>query len=145
MHDSGLKLPAVATDDEHFVAFDADRDGSAAAEFARSISIGLCRVVFGDVLQAVNVKHDRRSPGTGGELPMDLSLSVRPVFLIAAGDVSVAMVDFFGAATDGFVQVWRWLRLGLGKALRMRLRVGFHWRILLLRSCTNSGRNSFPW
>ena len=32
-----------------------------------------------------------------------------PVFHVAAGNASVAVVDFFGAAADGFVQVGGWI------------------------------------
>src|SRR5450432_1028980 len=113
VHDSGFEFPAVAADDEHLVAFDADGNGSAAVEFARSIAIGVGRVVFGDVLQEVHVDDDGGTAGAG-KLVKDFRFGLRPVFPITAWEVSVAVVDFFRAATDGLVKIWRWRVLGCG-------------------------------
>src|SRR5450755_53769 len=111
VHDSGFEFPAVAADDEHLVAFDADGNGSAAVEFATGIAIGVGRVVFGDVLQAVHVDDDGGTAGAG-KLVKNFGFGLRPIFPITAGNVSVAMVDFLGAATDGLMQVWRWSGVG---------------------------------
>jgi len=76
VHDSGFEFPAVATDDEHLVAFDADGNVSATGEFAGGIAIRVGRVVFSDVLQAVNLDDDGGTAGGGGKLVQDFGFGL---------------------------------------------------------------------